>query len=563
MCKISGTFNLEKRFATFLESDHPPMRLKLGDKKYMAVATGELFNAKEIRRELASRGHVLQSDSLAEIILHLYSEHKENFLHKLNGVFSVAIFEEHSKRLFLARDRIGVKPFFYHIKNNTISFASDPQTLFLDFGVKPSLDENAIAEIMLLGPGKTPRHCGFKNVNELLGGHFAYFSDDGFKEVKYWDLTHREHTDSFDETSEKVRFLVEDSIKRQLGNTPTIATFLSGGLDSSIITSVAKRELGAISTFSVDYEENDLHFQSSKFTPESDLSYIEKMHSFLGDGSKHHRIVLKNEDLVSAIYDAVDARGFAGMGDIDASLLLFSKEARKHVGCALSGECADEIFGGYPWFRDEKMRNIDGFPWNTFNRFEFLHDDLKDTIEKDYAKKRYDEAISNVHVLFGTSPLEKRMKEMSKLNFDHFMQTLVVRGERMGMFGGINIRTPFCDYRIAEYLYNVPWEFKDYLGREKGLLRHAMKDYLPHDVLYRKKSPYPKTHNPKYLELVRNELKEVLNDSSSPLLKIANKKALESLLTSTSQTPWYGQLMTTPQTIAYFLQVNYWLRKYF
>ena len=121
------------------------------------------------------------------------------------------------------------------------------------------------------------------------------------------------------------------------------------------------------------------------------------------------------------------------------------------------------------------------------------------------------------------TPLESRMKEMMKLNLEWFMHTLLDRKDRMSMYNGLEVRVPFCDYRIVEYLYQVPWEYKDYKGREKGLLREAMKEYLPEEVLWRKKSPYPKTHNPSYENAVKAELTDVINDSSSPVLQILKK----------------------------------------
>ncbi len=130
------------------------------------------------------------------------------------------------------------------------------------------------------------------------------------------------------------------------------------------------------------------------------------------------------------------------------------------------------------------------------------------------------------------------------------------------MYHGLEVRVPFCDYRIAEYLYGVPWEFKDYQNHEKGLLRQAMVGYLPEEVLWRKKSPYPKTYDPRYLELVSAELQKVLADPNAPIFQLVRREALEELLTAEYAWPWYGQLMKVPQTIAYMLQINFWLEAY-
>ena len=162
----------------------------------------------------------------------------------------------------------------------------------------------------------------------------------------------------------------------------------------------------------------------------------------------------------------------------------------------------------------------------------------------------------------GISPLESRMKEMMRLNIDWFMQTLLDRKDRMSMYSGLEVRVPFCDHRIVEYLYTVPWEIKEYMGREKGILREAMKDYLPDEVLYRKKSPYPKTHNPSYRDAVSKKLFELLLKKDARIFDIVKKEKIEKLLTDDSLTPWYGQLMTTPQTMAYMLQLECFLNLY-
>ena len=279
---------------------------------------------------------------------------------------------------------------------------------------------------------------------------------------------------------------------------------------------------------------------------------------------EHHLITLNNEDLAKSLIDAVDARDLPGMADVDSSLLLFCKEIKKHCTVALSGECADEIFGGYPWYRDKEIRAINGFPWSQSTKYRksFLKDEIKIPNAEDYVYSRYKNTIVNTSKTNNISPTESRMKEMMKLNLDWFMQTLLDRKDRMSMHNGLEVRVPFCDYRITEYLYSVPWEYKEYKNFEKGLLRKAMEDVLPPEILWRKKSPYPKTHNPRYLEIVSNMLSEIINNNSSPLLLFIKKEELEKLLITDYTEPWYGQLMTTPQTIAYFIQINYWLEKY-
>lgn len=549
-----------------VENGLQPMTVKYDDKTFTIVYNGELYNTKEIKNELINLGHRFNTNSDTEVVLRAYVEWKDICVEKFNGIFAFAIWDEAKKQLFFARDRIGVKPLFYSIKNQSFIFASEIKALLEHNYIEPIIDEDSIAEIMFIGPGRTPG-CGvFKDISEIKPACCGYYSKSGIKIKKYWILKDKEHTDNFEQTVENVRFLVKDAIERQLVSDVPVGTFLSGGLDSSIISSIANRKFNnegkKLKTFSVTYEDNEKYFQKSKFQPNSDEQFIRIMSDYLN--CEHHLVTINNSDLANALFDAVNARDLPGMSDVDASLLLFCKEIKKHCTVALSGECADEIFGGYPWYRDKEIRMINGFPWaqSTAYRKTFLKDDIKLPNAEEYVNTRYKNTLINTSKIDKLSPLESRMKEMMKLNLDWFMQTLLDRKDRMSMYNALEVRVPFCDYRIAEYLYSVPWEYKDYKSFEKGLLREAMKEYLPEEVLWRKKSPYPKTHNPEYLKIVSKMLKEIIDNYNSPMLSFIKREELEKLLNTTRSEPWYGQLMTTPQTIAYFIQINYWLEKY-
>ncbi len=550
-----------------IENGKQPMTESDENQDYIIVYNGELYNTEEIRRELASYGVTFRSRSDTEVLLKSYIKWKERCVEKFNGIFAFAIWEKKTEKLFIARDRIGVKPFFYYNRNGKFIFASEIKSILASGCVEAEADINSISEIILLGPGRT-QGCGvFRNIEELPPATCGYYDENGLKTWKYWTLEDKEHTDNLNTTIEKVRFLVTDSIERQLISDVPVCTFLSGGLDSSLISSVADRYFTArgekLHTFSLDYKDNDIYFKESKFQPNSDSSFIKIMSDYLN--AENHIVKLDTEELACALYDAVDARDLPGMVDVDSSLLLLCREIKKQGTVALSGECADEIFGGYPWYRDKTIREIDGFPWaqSTAYRYKFLKNEFCEKINPhDFVYNRYRKTVDSADTSKTKSALDRRMKEMMKLNLDWFMQTLLDRKDRMSMYCGLEVRVPFCDYRIAEYLYNVPWEYKDYNHYEKGLLRKAMEGYLPDEVLWRKKSPYPKTHNPSYLKKVSEMLGEIINDPSSPLLQIIKKRELEKLLTEDLSQPWYGQLMTTPQTIAYFVQFDYWLRKY-
>ena len=541
-----------------------PMELDWAGEHYVLVYNGELYNTEALRGELTACGHTFKGYSDTEALLHAYAEYGAACLEKLNGIFAFAVWEEKRRRLFLARDRIGVKPLFYLEHENGLLFASEIKTILKYPTVKARLDETGIAQLTLLGPGRLPGSGVFQGIHEIEPGHYGVYEDRRMAITQYWKLRDREHRESFADTVDHVRWLVYDAIARQMVSDVPIGTFLSGGLDSSIITAICaeqeKKKGNCLKTFSVDYLNNDRYFQSSKFQPNSDSLYIGIMQRELS--TEHHWSVLTPENLCEALEAATIARDLPGMADVDFSLLAFCGDIRREVRVALSGECADEIFGGYPWYRDPEVRQREGFPWaqNTLQRISLLQSTL--TIDaEEFIREAYDKTCRESDILPGTSALETRMKEMVNLNFRWFMQTLLDRKDRMSMYHGLEVRVPFCDYRIAEYLYGVPWEFKDYRGQEKGLLREAVKGLLPKEVLYRKKSPYPKTFDPRYTELISARFRE-LASKNAPVWELVRKEKLMEILESTSPWPWYGQLMRNPQIMAYFLQMNFWLIHY-
>ena len=563
-----GTALLHARLAVIdLEGGKQPMELDWAGEHYVLVYNGELYNTVEIRQDLIRQGHRFSGHSDTEVVLHAFAQWGEKCLYHFNGIFAFCVWMERARELFAARDRIGVKPFFYMEKDGGLLFASEIKTILAYPGVKAELDAEGAAEILLLGPGRTPGSGVFRGIRELEPGCCGWFSGGRMEWKRYWKLRDREHTQSFEETAEYVRFLVTDAVKRQMVSDVPIGTFLSGGLDSSLISAIcageAARQGKTWKTFSVDYVDNDKYFTPGKFQPNADGEYIRIMQEALH--SDHSLTVLTAQELSDALEDATRARDLPGMADVDFSLLLFCRRIRDQVTVALSGECADEIFGGYPWYRDPQIRAAEGFPWaqTTHQRLSFLLPWLESKIDgEDFIRSRYQQTLRESDILPGTSSLEKRMKEMMNLNFRWFMQTLLDRKDRMSMYWGLEVRVPFCDHRIAEYLYGVPWEFKDSMGMEKGLLRHAMRGILPDRVLQRKKSPYPKTFDPKYLELMTGRLKVLLQDWNAPIFHLVRREALEKLLNAEFPWPWYGQLMGLPQTMAYMLQIDFWLREY-
>ena len=549
------------------ENGKQPMTFNFNDRKYTVVYNGELYNTDEIRRELEVLGYSFRGHSDTEVLLKSFVQWGKDCVNKLNGIFAFAVWDDSNKELFLARDRIGVKPLFFYFYNDGIIFASEIKTLLCNPIVKPVVDEVGLKEIFFMGPGRTPGNGVIKGVEELKPGEYMAFSKNKTTKNFYWKLQTKEFEDSLSVAIEKTRFLVTDSINRQLVSDKPLCCFLSGGLDSSIISKVAsdyyRKENKTLCTYSVDYVDNEKYFKKNKYQPNSDLEYINIMVNYIK--SNHKTVTLSNGTLANALYDSTLARDLPGMADIDSSLLLFCKEIKKDFTVALSGECADEIFGGYPWYHDREILFDETFPWS--RSLNIRRNILKEGFLKsgeNYVQEKYLSTIKDVPKLNGESKLNTRMREMFILNIKWFMQTLLDRKDRMSMYNGLEVRVPFCDYRIVEYAFNMPWEIKALNGREKGVLREAMKGILPYEIIYRKKSPYPKTHNPVYMKAVSDKVKTILQDKTSVLSSILDYNKVVDLIENGEKVNenWYGQLMRVPQIMAYIIQIDCWMKKY-
>lgn len=551
------------------ENGTQPMIKQVNANKYIIVYNGEIYNTDELKKDLQNKGYSFKTTTDTEVILSLFIEYKEKCVDFLNGIFAFCIYDTKEQNLYLFRDRVGIKPLFYTIKENTLVFGSEPKAIFKYPTVEPKINTESLKQILGLGPARISGEGVFENLYEIKPAHFAVFNKNGFKQIKYWQLESKQHTDSYEKTVETVSFLVRDSIKRQLVSDVSICTFLSGGIDSSIVTAVSAnylKDLGKkLNTFSFDFKENDIYFKSNAFQPERDKPYVDIMLNHYD--LNHTYLECNEENLIDLLYKSVDAKDLPGMADVDASMLYFCSLVAKENKVALTGECADEIFGGYPWFYREDLLNSNTFPWakNIEMRELFLNEDLKNKLNlSEFSLQNYEKSIKNTPYLDGENKEQKRRREIAYLNIQWFMATLLERMDRTSMYNGLEARVPFADHRIIEYVWNVPWEMKYKNNVEKSLLREATKDLLPPQLLNRKKSPYPKTYNPNYEKLLINELLTIINDNNAPLNNIVDKNKILDFVKSPTNydKPWFGQLMAGPQLMAYFIQINYWLKKY-
>lgn len=538
------------------------------DRNTIIIYNGELYNTPELRTELMSRGHEFVGHSDTEVLLHAYLEWKTDAFARLNGIFAFAIWEKRERRLTLCRDRLGVKPLFFAPIRNGLTFGSTIDTVLCYPEIEPALDEDGLRTLLLLGPARPPESGVFRQIKSLLPGHFAVLTPENFTDHVYWQLEAHEHEDDLPTTIERTHTLICDAARRQLVSDVPLACFLSGGLDSSILSMLAAKDYAArgetLHTWSVDYRDNDKYFTKSIFQPNSDDSYIDQMVDFLG--THHHRVVLEPEALCAALLPATDARALPGMADVDSSLLLFCAAVKRGgTTVCLSGECADELFGGYPWYHREEILFEDTFPWSRSVglRLGLLTPDAVRNGEE-FVRQHYRDTCDRAPKLSSDNKKAARMREMFVLNLDWFMATLLDRKDRMSMYSGLEVRVPFCDHRIVEYAYNMPWDFKSLDGREKGIVRRAFADELPKDIVFRKKSPYPKTFHPVYTRLCADYVRRIFADPNATAASLFDHSAVQKLMQRPESLaePWFGQLMRTPQIFAYIIQLDRWFRHY-
>jgi asparagine synthase (glutamine-hydrolysing) len=553
------------------EGGGQPMVRQRGNRTYIISYNGELYNTNELRQELEVRGYTFRGYSDTEVLLASFIEWGRECVERLNGIFAFAVWDEAGQRLFLARDRLGVKPLFYAQQNSTFLFGSELKALLAHPLVKPEIDAEGLAEIFVMGPARTPGHGIFRGIKELKPGWSLVYDRGGIHMHQYWNLKSQPHLDDLETTTTRIRVLLEDTVERQLVSDVPVCVLLSGGVDSSAITAFAARAyertgLGTLNTYSVDYVGNKQYFQSNQFERDSDAPWVQEVSGYFG--TQHHYVEIDTTELVDALRAIVRARDLPGMVDVDASLYLFCKEIKKEATVAVSGESADEIFGGYPWFYCEDSLNCGAFPWIRMlrERMRLFSPALVAYMRpEEYVAERYREALAEVPRLPGEDPLEARMREMLYLNITRFMPILLDRKDRMSMAVGLEVRVPYCDHRLVEYAWNIPWRMKTCGRREKGILRRALKGLLPEEVLARRKSPYPKTHHPAYLEAVRARVREILSDSNSLLLPLLNVAAVREVVESGAREfnpAWFSQLMGGAQLLGYLVQLDMWLREY-
>ena len=548
-----------------IESGAQPMSITHEGKKYTIVYNGELYNMPELKKELLAYGIKPKTRCDTELVLWSYIIWREFCPQKLNGIFAFAVYESGEEKIFLARDRFGVKPLFYTYAGKRFLFASEVKALLSHKGVRAEVDKYGLWELLYLAPVTLPHSAVFRGIRELGAAECGYVDRRGAHFKRYWRLEAKELHEKRSDIIENTRQLLVDAIERQLVSDVPLCTFLSGGLDSSIITAVAneayKRKGERLCTYSFEYEDNK-NFERDLFQPNSDDDYALWLAETLG--TEHTVLTVPTDELADRLFDAATARDLPGQADIDSSLWYFCREVKKKHTVALSGECSDEIFGGYPWFYRPEMLNRNFFPWLHEPRARislFENEAIKADEGYAYISEIYRKSVSEADLLESDSDEMKNSRIATCLSVQYFMTNLLSRKDRMSMANALEVRVPFGDHRILEYVYNVPWSIKFENGVEKALLRNAMKDYLPERIINRKKSPYPKTHNPKYEEKVKRMLFDRLANKNCRLKEILSEKKLREFAEGEDKT-WFGQLMSRAQLFAWLIELDVWFDTY-
>ncbi|WP_017974008.1 asparagine synthase (glutamine-hydrolyzing) [Actinopolyspora halophila] len=513
-----------------LPGGNQPMTTETPDGKVSLVYSGEAYNFTELRSELRTRGHRFDTDSDTEVVLNGYLEWGEGIAERLNGMYAFAIWDARSDKLVLVRDRMGIKPLYYYPTEHGVLFGSEPKAILANPLAEKVVGADGLREMFAMT--KKPGHAVWSGMAEVEPGTVLTVDRDGTHQHTYWKLEAREHTADAAETSDRVRELLDDIVARQLISDVPRCVLLSGGLDSSVITALAAKQLESsgerVRSFAVDFLGQTENFVADSLRDTPDGPYVHDVAQHVS--SQHRDIVLDPRTLADPAVRraAVAARDIPlGLGDMDNSLYLLFKSIREHSTVALSGESADEIFGGYKWFFDQRAREADTFPWLAALGEEHTGGEsvLDPALAKSldlpgYVDAEYRNAVRDLPELAGESSFERKMREMNYLHLTRFVRMLLDRKDRMSMAVGLEVRVPFCDHRLVEYVFNAPWSLKTHDGREKSLLRRATSDVLPRSVSERVKSPYPSTQDPNYAAELQRQSKELLtaNDPAVDLL---------------------------------------------
>ncbi|MFD9409334.1 asparagine synthase (glutamine-hydrolyzing) [Streptomyces sp. NPDC059989] len=529
---------------------------------------GELYNYRELRTELQSLGHHFRTESDTEVVLQAHLRWGADAPSRLNGIYAYAIWDTRAQELTLVRDRLGVKPLYYHAHATGLFFGSEPKAILANPGFRAELDTEGIAELFALPAAPTAGHGLFRGMREVRPGHLLKVTRGATREVRYWQLHSEAHTDDTATTTAKIRELLTDTVERQLLSDVPLCTLLSGGIDSSAITALAalaRSRAGhdKVDTFSVDFPDSATALRPDNWRTTHDAPYVQAVVDHLG--TRHSQVVLPDDDLLEARDMVLRARDRPGWGEMDASLYLLFREVRRQSTVALSGEAADEVFGGYPYFHAPEGLAATTFPWlhGRQTPAALLRPEVRAAVRpEEYTAQQYRDSLAETPELPGEQGSQRRLRQVGHLALTRWMPPLLDRVDRVSMAVGLEVRVPFCDHRLVEYAWNIPWELKSLGGTPKGILREAVRDLLPPQVVDRPKSGYPSTPAVRYTEVLTARMNDLLADAAAPVFDLVDREVVRDAIR-------HGRPLPSPRTapnpvggLDHLLQVDEWLRAY-
>ncbi|TQJ19465.1 asparagine synthase (glutamine-hydrolyzing) [Kribbella jejuensis] len=521
-----------------LPGGEQPMTTEVPGATLGMVYSGEVYNYTELRDELRRRGHPFTTDSDTEVVLRAYVEWGTSFAEHLNGMYALAIWDPRNETLVMVRDRMGIKPFFYYPTADGVLFGSEPKAILANPAVPAVVEADGLREMLTMS--KTPGASLWAGMHEVEPGTVVTVDRNGVHTTVYWRLETRRHLDDQETSVARVRELLDDITRRQLVADVPKCVLLSGGLDSSAITALAAGQLAEegrkVRSFAVDFVGHEQNFQPDELRGTPDTPYVHDVADLVQ--SQHSDIVLDNAALTDPEIrrKVVRANDAPLSGDIYGSLYLLFSAIREQSTVALSGESADEVFGGYLWFHEPEVRNRPIFPWIAYmasrrapNQTHVLRKDILKQLDLGgHLRDRYADAVREVERLDGESDDEWAMRKVCYLHLTRMVRILLDRKDRMSMAVGLEVRVPFCDHRLVEYVYNTPWSLKTFDGHEKSLLRAATQDVLPQSVVDRRKSPYPQTQDPAYVVTLADQVRDLLS-SQHPVFDLVDRKTVRKL----------------------------------
>lgn len=563
-----GAFLQNFLLAGYIPGNFPhkiqPVTIDYQENTYTMLLDGFISNPEALAMELEIRQISTKDMSLEELLLFSFIIKGADFIKDVRGGFALAIYNQNQKRLYLFRDPLGLRPLFYAKKGQALVFSSEIKGLFPYPGIKPTLDLEGLTELLSLGPARKPGSAIYAGIYEVKPGHYLTYGRDDMKETAFHWFEIKDHKDSYEDTKDNIQYLLEQSMESLKTAVMPASCLLSGGLDSSIVTAkLAATSDAPIATYSLEFDNSKQHFKANAFQPALDAPYVQEMVTHLG--TKHTIYNCNNQTQLDYLKKSVIAHDLPTMADVDSSYLYFCERIGKQHKVIFTGECADEIFCGYPWYHSQEDTKT--FPWSTDlgPRSILLKDDLISLIPfQECVHDAYQRTCNEIGLDGNSTPPDMLHHKNFYLTIRYFMQTLVNRGDRAAATNSMDARVPFAHQELTEYLFNVPFEMKAKNGERKHLLREYATGILPEEIRLRKKSPYPKTYDPGYETLINQELLRALSQSDCPLHAIIDKDKAESFCRQVKDLgrPWYGQLMAGPQLVAYYLQILYWLEEY-